>query len=56
MYRVDSLVAAELRTWLLKELGADVAVFDIKGETTIRTLANLVAGRGSLARFSAVQE
>jgi aryl carrier-like protein len=56
VYGVDSLIAIELRTWFLKELGADVAVFDIMGESTIKVLSNLVAGRSSLARFTAAEE
>lgn len=45
---VDSLVAVELRTWLLKDLGAEVAVFDMMSGSSLRALAELVAGRSSL--------
>ena len=45
---VDSLVAVELRTWLLRDLGAEVAVFDMMSGSSIRALAELVAGRSSL--------
>jgi hypothetical protein len=38
-YRVDFLVAVELRTWFMKEIGANVAVVDITGETSARNLA-----------------
>ena len=55
-YGVDSLVGVELRTWLLKEIGAEIAVFDIVGETTIQALAQLVAARSSLVRFAAADE
>lgn len=53
---VDSLVAVELRTWFLKDLGAEVAVFDMMSEPTIRSLAMLVAGRSSLLRIVEVEE
>lgn len=45
---VDSLVAVELRTWILKHLEADVAVFDLMETSSMRALAALVAGRSSL--------
>jgi aryl carrier-like protein len=51
VYGVDSLVAVELRTWFLKEMGAEIAVFDIMGDRTIRALASLAAGRSSLVKF-----
>lgn len=51
-YGVDSLVAIELRTWFLKEMGAEIAVFDIMGDKTILALASLAAGRSSLVKFS----
>ncbi|KAB5584987.1 fatty acid synthase S-acetyltransferase [Coniochaeta sp. 2T2.1] len=54
-YGVDSLVAVELRTWLSKEMGADVAVFDIVGDSTIRSLGAFVAGRSTLVRFNQVE-
>ena len=44
-FGIDSLVAVELRTWLLKEIGAEVAIFDIMGGGSVRTLAALVATR-----------
>lgn len=49
-FGVDSLVAVELRTWLLKEVGAEVAVFDLMGGTTIRAVASMVATRSSFVR------
>jgi len=55
-YGVDSLVGVELRTWLLKEIGAEIAVFDIVGETTVRALAQLAVVRSSLVHFSEVEE
>lgn len=46
-YGVDSLVAIEIRNWFAKKVAADVAVFDILGELSIRELATLAAGRSS---------
>lgn len=44
-YGVDSLVAVELRSWFLKEMGAEVAVFDIMGSGSIKDLSGVVAGK-----------
>ncbi|KAJ4403512.1 hypothetical protein N0V85_005079 [Neurospora sp. IMI 360204] len=55
-FGVDSLVAVELRTWLLKEVGAEVAVFDIMGGSSIRQLATLVASRSSFVHLKEVDE
>lgn len=49
-FGVDSLVAVELRTWLLKEIGAEVAVFDMMGGANIRQLASLVTTRSSFVQ------
>lgn len=40
---IDSLVAVELRTWFIKELGADVPVVKILGGDTILQLCTLAA-------------
>ena len=40
-YGVDSLAAVELRTWLRREVGAEVAVFDILGNGTVADLAKM---------------
>ena len=53
---VDSLVAVELRTWLLKDLGAEVAVFDMMSGSSIRALAELVAGRSGLVKVVELKE
>ena len=37
-YAVDSLVAIEVRNWLIRELQADVSVFDILGTIPISAL------------------
>ncbi|KAI8306078.1 Highly reducing polyketide synthase [Colletotrichum sp. SAR11_240] len=51
-YGVDSLVAVELRTWLSKEMGAEVAVFDMVGDSTIRSLGTFVAARSTLVKIN----
>lgn len=44
-YGVDSLLAMELRSWIAKEFGADVPVFEIMGGSTFQTLGMLIASR-----------
>lgn len=48
-YGVDSLVAVELRYWLLKEFKAEVPVFDILGSNRISDLSSLTAERSEYA-------
>lgn len=42
---VDSLVAVELRTWILRQFNADVAVFDLMEVASIRLLAVMIVNR-----------
>jgi NAD(P)-dependent dehydrogenase (short-subunit alcohol dehydrogenase family)/acyl carrier protein len=42
-YGVDSLVAVEFRSWLGEEVGADIAVLEIIGTRSIRSIAGKVA-------------
>src|SRR5690606_4894206 len=42
---VDSLVAVEIRAWLLRALDADIAVLNILGGLSIADLCELVAFR-----------
>ncbi|KAI4123546.1 MAG: hypothetical protein LQ338_005219 [Usnochroma carphineum] len=42
-YGVDSLVGVELRNWFAKELGADLAIFEILGGATFAVLAKTAA-------------
>ncbi|KAK2024500.1 hypothetical protein LX32DRAFT_705488 [Colletotrichum zoysiae] len=42
---VDSLVAVEMRSWFLKELGVDVPVMTILGGASIADLVRLVIGK-----------
>ena len=44
-YGVDSLLAVELRNWFAKDVGADVAIFDIMGGQSIAEVGAVVAGR-----------
>lgn len=48
-YGVDSLVAVELRYWLLKEFKAEVSVFDILGSNSISDLSSLTAKKSEYA-------
>lgn len=48
-YGIDSLTAVELRSWLAKELGAEVSVFDITNNSSIAQLAVVAAKKSSLA-------
>lgn len=41
-FGVDSLVAVELRNWIAKEFGADIAVFEITGGRTVAAIGELV--------------
>lgn len=43
VYGVDSLLAVELRNWIVKEFRADITVFEIQGVSTLRTLSVSVA-------------
>nr|ALQ32787.1 putative polyketide synthase [Fusarium bulbicola] len=55
-YGVDSLVAVELRAWFMKEVGSDVAVFDIMSGQSLEELAELAAKRSSFANFDDEKE
>lgn len=46
-YGVDSLVAVEVRNWLLRDLGADVAIFDILGSASLFEMSGTIASRTS---------
>ncbi|KAG8158415.1 hypothetical protein KVR01_011537 [Diaporthe batatas] len=44
-YGVDSLMAVELRNWIARDFGANVAVFDIMGGTKIAAIGEMVNER-----------
>ncbi|KAI9644356.1 hypothetical protein NHQ30_007713 [Ciborinia camelliae] len=48
MYGVDSLLAIELKNWIVKEFVAEIAVFETQGVSTLETLSRLVAGRSPI--------
>lgn len=47
-YGVDSLVAVELRSWIAKELKADVSVFDMTNASSISQVAATVVEKSKL--------
>ncbi|KAH8668644.1 fatty acid synthase S-acetyltransferase [Xylariales sp. PMI_506] len=53
---VDSLVGVELRTWVMTQLGANVAVFDIMEVSNVKALARLVASRSSLVKKTGLEQ
>lgn len=50
-YGVDSLVAVELRSWVSKQLQAEVAVFDIMGSATVTSVAQLAVNRSRVVKI-----
>lgn len=49
-YGVDSLMAVELRNWIGKDFGANVAVFDIMGNVPVAKIGELVVARSRLVK------
>ncbi|KAF2667284.1 polyketide synthase [Microthyrium microscopicum] len=47
-YGIDSLMAAEMRNWCLKELQADIPVFEFLGSVTLVALARQIAESSAL--------
>ncbi|KAH8819280.1 putative polyketide synthase [Xylogone sp. PMI_703] len=43
-YGVDSLMAVEIRSWVLTNLKADISLFDVLGSTSVATLVNKIVG------------
>ncbi|KAA8651304.1 Type I Polyketide synthases (Type I PKS) [Aspergillus tanneri] len=48
LYGVDSLVAVELRNWFKWKLEAEVAVFEVLGNSTFEDIGALVAGKSRI--------
>ncbi|KAI8628763.1 polyketide synthase [Xylariaceae sp. FL1651] len=44
-YGVDSLVAVDVRSWLLKDLGSEVSVFDMNSQASINHLAKTATAK-----------
>jgi acyl carrier protein len=47
-YGIDSLVAVELRNWILRHAKAEISIFDVTQSQTLLSLADKVAGRSDL--------
>lgn len=43
-YGIDSLLAVEIRTWILMNLQAELSLFDVLGGGSIHALADRIAG------------
>ena len=41
-YGIDSLVALEMKNWMGKEMGTQLAIFKISGGATLKGIGNLV--------------
>lgn len=54
-YGVDSLVAVELRSWIAKELKAEVSVFDMTNASSISQVATTAAEKSKLVAKSDVK-
>jgi acyl carrier protein len=55
-FGIDSLMAIELRSWLLKEMGAEVAVFEMLEGDSVRAFAALVATRSNFVKSTEMEE
>ena len=55
-FGVDSLVALEVRYWFLKEMKANISVFDIMGSASLRILAEIVEGKSEYVAVTARPE
>jgi NAD(P)-dependent dehydrogenase (short-subunit alcohol dehydrogenase family) len=49
-YGVDSLIAVGIRTWVSRECGVDISVFEVLSDTTIYDLSMMIVERGNLGR------
>lgn len=50
LYGVDSLVAVELRSWFAEETQAEIAVFDMMGNATMKSIGHLAVKRNKLRK------
>lgn len=51
-YGVDSLVAVELRNWLVPMTQCEMSIFDLLGASSLRELATSIVGRSKLVYLS----
>lgn len=51
-YGTDSLVAVELRNWLLREMGVDVAIFEILSNVGLGNFSEMAARRSLFVTFA----
>jgi acyl carrier protein len=49
-YGVDSLIAVGLRTWIFKNCGVQVSVFEILSDQSINETANMIATKGGFGK------
>ncbi|KAI1355097.1 hypothetical protein F5Y01DRAFT_327941 [Xylaria sp. FL0043] len=49
-YGVDSLMAIELRNWISRDFGSNLAVFDMMGAATIEDIGHLVVSRSEFVK------
>ena len=54
-YGVDSLVAVELRNWILHEIKADLSISDILSNIPLTALASKIASKSSLVPILEVE-
>lgn len=47
-YGLDSLVAVEIRNWIVRELGVGISVFDLLSGSTLRMVADLIVKKSKL--------
>ncbi|KAL3427636.1 type I polyketide synthase [Phlyctema vagabunda] len=50
VYGVDSLVAVELRNWILRHMKADTSIFDVLQSKTLRVLAEKIATKSEYVK------
>ena len=54
-YGVDSLVAVEVRTWVFKEIKADISVFDVLSNVPLASLARTIVGKSKYVMESLLE-
>ena len=55
-YGVDSLVAVELRNWILRELQSNIGLFDILASSPLRMLASNIAKKSEFVTVSSRED